>query len=70
MCCSAPCFLVLLCSHYGPLQCLSTKFRKLKEIEVLRPICKWEHLKETILKEKILFSIAKEETRLKRVIRV
>ena len=31
--------------------------------------CKWEHLQEIILKEKILFSIAKEGTRLKRVIR-
>ena len=31
--------------------------------------CKWEHLKETIFKEKILFNIAKEETRLKRFIR-
>ena len=38
MCCSSPCFLVLLCTHYGPLQCFSTYFRKLKEIEVLRPI--------------------------------
>ena len=31
--------------------------------------CKWEHLKETIFKRKTLFSIVKEETRLKRVIR-
>ena len=38
MCCSSPCFLVLLCTHYGPLQCFSTYFRKLKEIGVLRPI--------------------------------
>ena len=30
--------------------------------------CKWEHLKETIFKRKT-FSIAKEETRLNRVIR-
>ena len=37
MCCSWPCFLVLLCTHYGPLQGFSTKFRKLKEIGVLRP---------------------------------
>ena len=28
----------LLCTHYGPLQCFSTYFRKLKEIGVLRPI--------------------------------
>ena len=28
----------MLCTHYGPLQCFSTYFRKLKEIEVLRPI--------------------------------
>ena len=38
MCCSSPCFLVLLCTHYGQLQCFSTYFRKLKEIGVLRPI--------------------------------
>ena len=36
--CSSPCFRVLLCTHYGPLQCFSTYFRKLKEIGVLRPI--------------------------------
>ena len=36
--CSSPCFLVLLCTYYGPLQCFSTYFRKLKEIGVLRPI--------------------------------
>ena len=29
---------VLLYTHYGPLQCFSTYFRKLKEIGVLRPI--------------------------------
>ena len=34
MCCSSPCFLVLLCTHYRPLQCFSTYFRKLKDIEV------------------------------------
>ena len=38
MCCSSPCFLVLLCTHYGPLQCFSTYFRKLKEIGVLQPV--------------------------------
>ena len=38
LCCSSPCFRVLLCTHYGPLQCFSTYFRKLKEIGVLRPI--------------------------------
>ena len=38
MCCSSPCFLVLLCTHYGPLQCFATYFCKLKEIGVLRPI--------------------------------
>ena len=38
VCCSCPCFLVLLCTHYRPLQCFSTKFRKLKEIGVLRSI--------------------------------
>ena len=37
VCCSSPCFLVLLCTHYGPLQCFSTYFRTLKEIGVLRP---------------------------------
>ena len=36
LCCSSPCFHVLLCTHYGPLQCFSTCFRKLKEIGVLR----------------------------------
>ena len=38
MCCSSPCFLILLCTHYGPLQCFPTYFRKLKEIGVLRPV--------------------------------
>ena len=38
LCCGSPCFRVLLCTHYGPLQCFSTYFRKLKEIGVLRPI--------------------------------
>ena len=38
LCCSSPCFRVLLCTHYGPLQCFSTYFRKLKEIRDLRPI--------------------------------
>ena len=36
--CAVACFLVLLCTHYGSLQCFSTYFRKLKEIGVLRPI--------------------------------
>ena len=36
--CSSPCFLVLLYTHYGPLQRFSTYFRRLKEIGVLRPI--------------------------------
>ena len=38
LCCSSPCFLVLPCTLYGPLQCFSTYFCKLKEIGVLRPI--------------------------------
>ena len=38
LCCSSPCFLVLLCTHYSPLQCFSTCIRKSKEIGVLRPI--------------------------------
>ena len=38
MCCGSPCFLVLLCTHYGSLQCFSTYFLKLKEIGVLRSI--------------------------------
>ena len=38
LCCSSPCFLVLLCTHYRPLQCFSTYFHKSKEIGVLRPI--------------------------------
>ena len=32
------CFHVSLCTHFGPLQCFSTYFRKLKEIGVLQPI--------------------------------
>ena len=36
LCCSSPCFLLLLCTHYRPLRCFSTYFRKLKEIAVLR----------------------------------
>ena len=32
ICCSSPCFLVLLCTHYRPLQCFSTYFRKSKEM--------------------------------------
>ena len=38
MCCSSPCFCVLPCTHFGPLQCFLTYFRKLKEIVVLRSI--------------------------------
>ena len=38
LCCSSPCFRVLLCTHYGPLQWFSTSFRNSKEIGVLRPI--------------------------------
>ena len=38
LCCSSPCFHVLLCTHYGPLQCFSTYFRKLKETGVLQSI--------------------------------
>ena len=38
LCCSLPCFHVLLCTHYGPLQCFSTYFLKLKETGVLQPI--------------------------------
>ena len=37
LCCSSPCILVLLCTHYGLFQYFSTYFRKLKEIGVLRP---------------------------------
>ena len=37
-CCGLPCFRVFLCTHYGPLKCFSTYFRKLKEIGVLRPM--------------------------------
>ena len=36
--CSSPCFLVLLCTPFGPLQCFSNYFRKLKEIRVLQSI--------------------------------
>ena len=36
--CCPPCFRVLLCTHYRPLQCFSTYFCKLKEIGFLRPI--------------------------------
>ena len=38
LCCSLPCFCVLLCTHYGLLQCFSTYICKLKEITILRPI--------------------------------
>ena len=38
LCCSSSYFRVLLCTHGGPLQCFSTYFGKLKEIEVLQPI--------------------------------
>ena len=38
LCCSSPCFCVLLCTHYGLLQCFSTCFHKLKEIVVLQPM--------------------------------
>ena len=38
MCYSSPCFLVLLSTPYGPLQCFSTYFCKLKEIGVLRSV--------------------------------
>ena len=38
LCCNSPCFPFLLCTHYGPLQCFSRYFRKLKEIGLLRPI--------------------------------
>ena len=38
LCSSSTFFLVLLCTHYGSLQCFSTYFRKLKEIGVLRSI--------------------------------
>ena len=38
LCCGSPCFRVLLCTHYGLLQCFLTCFRKLKQIGVLRPI--------------------------------
>ena len=36
LCCGSPCFRVLLCTHYWPLQWFLTCFRK--EIRVLRPI--------------------------------
>ena len=36
--CNSLYFLVLLCTHYGLLQCSSTYFCKLKEIRDLRPI--------------------------------
>ena len=35
LCCCSLFFRVLLCTHYGLLQCFSTYFRKLKEIDVL-----------------------------------
>ena len=36
-CCSSPCVSILLCTHYGSLQCFSTYFRKLKESEFYGP---------------------------------
>ena len=38
LCYSSSCFLVLLCTHYGPLQGFGTYFRILKVVGVLRPI--------------------------------
>ena len=38
LCCSSPCFFVLLSTHYGSWQCFSTYFCWLKEIWVLQPI--------------------------------
>ena len=38
LCCGSAFLRVLLCTHYGPLQCFSTYFRKFKEIGVLWPI--------------------------------
>ena len=38
LCCGRTYFCVKLCTHYGPLQCFSTYFRKLKQIGVLQPI--------------------------------
>ena len=38
LCCSLPCLHVLLCTHYGLLQCFWTYFRKLKGIRVLQSI--------------------------------
>ena len=37
LCCSSPCFGVLLCTHYGPLQCFSKYFRKLKKSKFYGP---------------------------------
>ena len=62
LCCGSPCFRVLLCTHYGSLQCFSTHFRKLKEIGVLRPIfpdyvfsCDYAYRKHLILLNMIFF---------------
>ena len=56
LCCSLPCFLVLLCTHWVPLQCFSTYFCRLKEIGVLRPIssdyvisCDYEQIFQSFL---------------------
>ena len=53
MCCSSLCFLVLLCTRYGPLQCFSTYFRKLEEIGVLRPVFPDYFISSKISKTKI-----------------
>ena len=37
LCCNSPCFRVLLCTHYVPLQCFSRYFRKSKKSEFYRP---------------------------------
>ena len=55
VCCSSSCFLVLLSTHYGPLQCFSTHFRKLKEIGVLRPIFSDMSFLVTMATRKIMF---------------
>ena len=40
LCFRSPCFSVLLWTHYGPLQCFSTYFRKPKQIEFYDPYFK------------------------------
>ena len=56
--CRSTCFCVLLCTHYGPLQCSSTYFRKIKEIGVLRPMAMFIYTRMSMPSNDILAQAA------------